>query len=259
MAVLALGVAGSALAEAVNLAAPALRYRRPSDVEELSEVLRAGDQCVVDLTGHWPEGSLTALLAELGPKPEHGWESYGHGITVLVPAEELTRALTGLEGLAAVAGRARGADLADVLAADAQAQCLLAELGVADAPGAGAAGGIGALLLATRVRLNGPLQALAHWYALPQTLRSADLLVTGAEALDFHAVGGPLVKYLVSAAEEALIPAVAIVGRNYISARELRLAGLESAYPVLSGPGQEPCPPEGLSEVAAAVARTWRW
>jgi glycerate kinase len=86
---------------------------------------------------------------------------------------------------------------------------------------------------------------------------AADLVVTAAESLDFHAVGGPIVKRAVSMAGAALRPAIAIVGRNFVSARELRLAGFEEAYP-LGAAGEEPTP-ERLSEVAMRVATTWSW
>ena len=85
------------------------------------------------------------------------------------------------------------------------------------------------------------------------------MVVTGAESLDFHAVGGPIVTHMVALAGEALRPVIAVVGRNYISARELRLAGLESAYPVSVAAGDDAATVEGLTRVARGVAATWRW
>ena len=83
--------------------------------------------------------------------------------------------------------------------------------------------------------------------------------MTGAEWLDFHARGGPVVQQVVAWGEGALRPVIAISGRNFISSRELRIAGFEEAYALKDGPGKDPATPEELASGAARVATSWRW
>ena len=126
-------------------------------------------------------------------------------------------------------------------------------------PGQILAEGAGALFAALGVEVSEPLGWLAARYGLEATLARCDVVVTGVESLDFHAVGGPVVRFVVEAAGKAMRPAVVVAGRNWVSSRELRLIGVEDAYATLAGPGDEPCTPDELRRVAAGVARTWRW
>ena len=177
----------------------------------------------------------------------------------LVPADQVSRPLTGLNGLAATEGREAGAELAGVLARDAAAEQWVRRLGLEPGPGAGAASGAGLLLQALGGSVVDPLSLLAERYRLADTLQRADLVVTGAEELDFHAVGGAVVKRVAAMAGEALRPVIAVVGRNFISSRELRLAGLEQAYPLLAAVAPGETTPDLLADVSRQVATTWSW
>lgn len=261
VAVVPLAAAGPGVAAYLRRANPTRVVEAPTDLAGLRAALdSSADDLVVDLTQFdapdLGRGLLGDPAAELALLRER-WEA--RELTVLVPAQESTLQLTGLSGLAAERGRAAGLDLAQVLAADAEAERWVAELGLPAGPGSGAAGGVGLLLMAMGARLTDPLSELTRAFGLEATAAAADVVVTGAENLDFHSVGGLVVKHVVELASRALSPAIAIVGRNYISARELRLAGFESAYPVLSGPGDDACDEAGLVRVAEQVASTWRW
>lgn len=264
-AVVPLGVTGEALAVAVATAAPDATLVRPADAAECGRRLAdAKGDLVVDLTSCEVTDLGREVLDAFGADPVEAlaaardtWAD--RRLIALVPDGQQERPLTGLTGLAATAGRERGADLAAVLAADAVAGRWAARLGLTPEPGAGAAGGLGLLLQAVGAVVTEPLTYLAGRYRLGATLARADVVVTGAELLDFHAVGGPVVRRVVGLAGESLRPVIAIVGRNFVSARELRLAGLESVYPVLVGAGEDSPSPDQVAEVARRVARTWSW
>lgn len=249
VAVVPFGVQGDHLAHAVAAAVPGARFVAASDAAGAVSAARQGEELILDLTS--AEG-----IDRTGLTPA----DFNADVVALVPDDQQARPLTGLNGLAATEGRAAGADLGEVLAQDAAAERWATDLGLDPSrPGTGAAGGLGLLILAAGGRVVDPLTFLAERHRVGDTLSLADVVVTGAEMLDFHAVGGPVVKKVVALAEEALRPAIAIVGRNFVSARELRLAGLESAYPLLPGAGEEQPTPERLAEVAAQVAATWSW
>ena len=265
VAVVPLGAGGEAFREALAAADPAAFLVAPRDNAELAEVLRAPrDGVVVDLTGYRADDLGRAAVAAFGPDPRAALERMraewaGRGLGAVVAADEADRPLTGLSGLASTAGRAEGLDLAGVLAADARAEAWASELGVTPGPGAGAAWGAGLLFAALSADVSHPLGLLTDRFGLARTVGQADVVVTGAESLDFHAVGGPIVRHMVALAGEALRPAIAVVGRNFVSSRELRLAGIESAYPAVEAASEAPATPEQLARVAALVAGTWRW
>ncbi|MFD0866615.1 glycerate kinase, partial [Tessaracoccus lubricantis] len=126
-------------------------------------------------------------------------------------------------------------------------------------PGSGAAGGVGLLVTAFGGRVVDPLEWLAGRYGLGGTLARADLVVTGAELMEFHEVGGPVVKRVVAWAEQHLRPVIAIAGRNYISSRELRNAGLETAHALREGAADDTSSPEELEAAAGRIAASWTW
>lgn len=262
VAVVPLAACGPELADSLREAAPGVTVLAPATVADLADALAAGsDDVVVDLTGAEVDDLGRGLLGE---DPAVGLAALrerwaGRRLTALVADGEADLPLTGLSGLAATVGRARGLELADVLAADADAQRWASSLGLAPGPGSGAAGGAGLILQAIGARVTDPLTELTARYELEGTAAAADVVVTGAENLDFHSVGGAVVQHVVGLAGRALRPAIAVVGRNYISARELRLAGLESAYPVSVAAGDDAATVEGLTRVARGVAATWRW
>lgn len=265
VAVVPLGADGDAFREALAAAAPDAALVAPRDNADLADVLRdPRDGVVVDLTGYRADDLGRSAVMRLGPDPRSAFDAAraawsGRRLAAVVAADEVDRPLTGLSGLASTVGRAEGLDLSGVLAADATAEAWASELGLTPGPGSGAAWGAGLLLAGLGATIVHPLALLTERFGLARTVGQADVVVTGAESLDFHAVGGPVVTHMVALAGSALRPAIAVVGRNFVSARELRLVGIESAYPALDAPGETPSTPEQLKRVAARVASTWRW
>ncbi len=262
VAVVPMAAAGDALRQSIARCAPEFEVVAVDTSERLGAALAGeADALLLDLTEtscrDLGRGALGGDPAETFEGLRRRWQ--GRSLVALVPEGQVARELTGLAGYASTELRAEGADLATVLAADAAAERWAAELGVVPQPGAGAARGLGLIVQALGGRVMDPLTFLSERFRLASTIARADLVVTGAEALDFHALGGPVVKRVAAMAGEALRPVIGIVGRNFVSSRELRLAGFEAAYPILSGIGDDQAQPDRLSEVSAHVARTWHW
>lgn len=265
--VVPLGVDGDQLASAVGTAAPDAVFAAPRTGPDLGAVLaghRDERPLVVDLTHCAIDDLGRSALAAFGEEPapalasgQGAWR--GRSLVALVPQEQAARPLTGLEGHASTEMRAAGATLQEILEFDADAERWAQGLSVEPGPGAGAAGGAGLIIAALGGRVVDPLTWLADSYRLNDTIAKADLVVTGAELLEFHEVGGPVVKRVIGWAEEQLRPVIAIAGRNFVSARELRTAGLENAYPLRERVGEEPSTPEELARVAERVATSWTW
>ncbi len=183
----------------------------------------------------------------------------GRTFTAIVPDEEVRAPLTGLSGTAVARARATSEDLTVGLAADARAREWLRMHDLDDAPGAGACDGLGAVLLDAGLRLETALGWAVQRTRLRETAVRADLVVTACSDLDFQARGGPLVQTVVEVAGEALRPVIVVAGRNFVSRRELRLAGIEDAHAVHAGAVEEPVREPELVAVASRVARTWRF
>ena len=177
-------------------------------------------------------------------------------LVAVVDSAELQDMLLGLRGLTSRRGRAAGTDPALMLSTDAALGSLAGALGVPDAPGLGAAGG--AVLALTALggwATSGP-SLCAEVAGLERTASVADVLVTGADHVDFATRGGAVVPEVAVLGERTLRPVVVVARRVDISGRELRTFGVEVAYPL----GGEPdLGAAELTERAAGVASSWTW
>ncbi|MCC2593443.1 glycerate kinase [Tessaracoccus sp. OS52] len=262
VAVIPLGHGGDALADALSTLEERAQLVRPADLESaLVSLVPGPDPLWLDLS-QWEAPSLAELTAVLSPEVVgrvRGGLS-GREVVAVVPHAGALAPLTGLSGALAELGRDRGADLAETLADDARAEAWAKAIGADPmADGSGALGGVGAAVIALGGRVGSGLELCLAGYDAARVMGAADVVVTATAQLDFHAVGGPVVKRLSELAALALRPLVVIAGRTFVSARELRLAGVEAAYAVLPGAGDEEPTPADLAATAAKVASTWRW
>jgi glycerate kinase len=85
---------------------------------------------------------------------------------------------------------------------------------------------------------------------LAERLAGADLAVGLFEVLEFRDGGGPELARLSDAAAAAAIPLVVLSSRLDVSARELRVLGVEAAYAL---------DPADSAVVLERLARTWSW
>lgn len=257
VAVVPLSAGGPDFHDAAVTFAPEAGVLAPKDLSELVEALHTVPGAVVlDLTD-----TAVPSVGELAAVDTARLRAERDGsLVAVVPPDETQLPLIGLSGWVAEDGRRLERDLGETLALATTAERWAAaqELDAAEA-GAGARGGLGALVRAAGGRISSGVDECARGFDVLRVMSRADVVVTGTEVLDFHRVGGDVVKRVASLAGEALRPALAVVGRNYVSARELRQVGLEAAYPVLDGFGDEAATAAGVAAVARRVAQTWRW
>lgn len=262
VAVVPLGGGGDHLADALSTMDPQARLVPAGGIVDALDLLSPGDgPLVLDLSGS-DVPDLDDLAGAATPEVVEAARDRlgGRRVVAVVGQGQESLALTGLSGALAGLGRERGDDLATTIAADARAEAWAAGLGVdPTAVGTGALGGMGVVFRAVGAEITTGLAMCLDGHDVAGLIGRADVAVTGTAQLDFHAVGGPVVAALSTLAADALRPVVVIAGRTYVSARELRLAGIEAAYPVR--PGFDDVEPDAaeLLETARRVASTWRW
>ncbi|RNM14087.1 glycerate kinase [Nocardioides pocheonensis] len=180
----------------------------------------------------------------------------------LVLASDVDNPLLGLTGATKTFGPQKGLSEEQLLVADGRLQHFaeLVDRKAATAKGAGAGGGIGyALLLLGATRRPG-VEVVAEAVHLPETLRGADLVITGEGAFDFSSRSGKVPYGVAQIAAGLLVPCIALAGQVLVGAREMRALGIEAAYSVVDRVGEERAfaePAAALSELAERVARTW--
>ncbi len=162
-----------------------------------------------------PGGAALARLARIdasGANP-------GIVQTRFLGATDVTNPLCGPEGASAVYGPQKGADANAVAALDAALARLAAviqrDLGVAvgDKPGAGAAGGLGAGVMAfLRGELLPGAAIVAEATGLDERLRLADVVVTGEGRLDGQTAFGKVPQYVARQARALGRPVACVPG-----------------------------------------------
>lgn len=185
-----------------------------------------------------------------------GWlrERYAETPLVgLVSADEAELGLLGLRGAIAEKAFAAGWDIAARLAADDGARAYLARLGVADQPGAGAAGGLGALVLALGGQVRGSLSWLAQTTELDRTVASADLVAVVCDEFHIGNQGGDVARFAASIAMAHSRPCVVFARHTEMGRREMRSIGVEAAHQVQPGPISA-----AIRKAASRAAAGWR-
>lgn len=245
--------------------------------ERLADALRTRPRrVVIDLTGLVTHDAGAGILHALGARADVPLDAGAGGLAGLntidltpareliggvelvavVEASELGDLLLGLRGITARRGHAAGADPADMLATDAALGSLAASLELPDAPGLGAAGGAVLALTALGAWTTSGPGLCAGVASLEATAGRADVIVTGADSLDFATRGGDVVKEAAAMAARVMRPCVAIAREVHVSGRELRTFGIEVAYGV---GGDAELDAAGLTLRARGAASSWTW
>ncbi len=156
---------------------------------------------------------------------------------------DVSNPLCGPEGASAVYGPQKGASpsmVADLDAALARyAAVLRRDLGVdvADIPGAGAAGGLGAGLLAfADAELVPGARLVLEALNFAAAVRGAELVVTAEGRLDRQTAYGKAVGAVAEAAQQAGARVVALVGSLAADDQTLAALGIDVAVPLPDGP-----------------------
>jgi glycerate kinase len=189
--------------------------------------------------------------------------------TEVVLAADVDHPLLGERGAAAVFGPQKGATPAQVAELDAALAVLRDRLAdalgpgarrAAEAPGAGAAGGVGyAALAVLGARRRPGVDVVLEFVRLRERLAGADLVVTGEGSLDEQSLGGKTPVGVLAAARAAGVPAVAVCGRTTLEPRVLHDAGFARSYALTDlEPDARTCMLEAgrlLEQVGAQLAR----
>ena len=211
-----------------------------------------------------PEGALTAGvpgLSQLAAVDIAPAQTRLAGIE-LVAATDVDNPLLGLRGATNVFGPQKGVAADRLIEVDGALTRFahLAGREMADAKGAGAAGGLGYALMLLGARREPGFATVAAAVGLATAVRAADLVLTGEGKLDWQSMSGKVVSGVAGLAGEAMRPCVVIAGSVQVGARELRANGIESAYSLVEIVGEEAArtaTAHSLATVAARVARTW--
>ena len=158
------------------------------------------------------------------------------GSVELVLASDVDNPLLGPKGAAAVYGPQKGASAEDVAVLDAALGRYAAVLddragGAAEAPGAGAAGGVGfGALVGLRATFRPGVQVLLDMLGFADALGRADLVITGEGSLDEQTLHGKAPAGVAAAARARDLEVIAVCGRLALAPGALGAAGIRRAY-----------------------------
>ena len=186
----------------------------------------------------------------------------------LIAATDVEHPLLGPMGAAAVFGPQKGADPDTVRVLEQRLSDWAVELNaaagrpVSDQPGAGAAGGIGAGLLALGGRRESGAAIIAEHTRLADDVAAAQLVITGEGRFDDQSLHGKVVSALAAGARSRRTPVLVLAGQVTLDKATLRQAGIAAAFSITDHAGSMQLAMadaanqlDGLAQVTAA---TWR-
>jgi glycerate kinase len=208
----------------------------------------------LDLTGLGLTGlGLTGLgLTGLNPA----------GAAQITLAADVQNPLTGPDGAAEIFGPQKGATPAQIASLDAGLRRwagLVAEATGHDwsqAPGAGAAGGVGfAALAVLGAQQRSGIDMILDLVGFDAALDGADLVVTGEGSLDTQSLSGKAPVGVARAAAARGVPVIAVAGRSTLTTEQARAAGITAIHPLS---GLEPDLARSMTGAAALLERIAR-
>ena len=186
-----------------------------------------------------PGGAALANLVKIDVSMRHP----GLDVCEVLVACDVDNPLCGPTGASHVYGPQKGADDATVLRLDAAlrhfGELIESQLGtrVIDVPGAGAAGGLGAGLIAfAGGALRPGVDVVADACGLDAKLAGADLVITGEGRLDAQSVHGKTPVGVARRAKGLGIRVVAVAGALGKGYEEVYKHGIDAVFPICPGP-----------------------
>lgn len=156
----------------------------------------------------------------------------------VIAASDVEYPLLGPWGTARVFAPQKGADMATVAVLEGRLAAWAIELdaaagrGMSAEPGAGAAGGIGAGLLAVGGRYQSGAAIIAEHTHFADDLADAELIVTGEGRFDEQSLHGKVVGAIAAAARPLAIPVIVLAGQVSLDKSALRSAGIMAALSI---------------------------
>jgi glycerate kinase len=207
-----------------------------------------------------PGGAALARLARIDASNAH----VDIARTRVLGATDVTNPLCGPTGASAVYGPQKGADAAAIAELDAALANLAAvikrDLGVdvLDVPGAGAAGGLGAALIAfLGATLSSGAEVIGEAVHIDARVARADIVITGEGRLDFQTVFGKTPQYVAQHAAAAGKRCICIAGQLGPGWEDAR--GLFADISALSdGSTPLPTPEEAALQLGEAAVQACR-
>ena len=202
----------------------------------IAAAVRAGAaRIVVGLGGSASTDGGRGLVDELGGLAAGRRRLAG---VELIAASDVEYPLLGPWGAAAIFGPQKGADSDTVAVLEQRLTEWAGELDAAAGrpvsaqAGAGAAGGIGAALLALGGRCESGASIIAEHTRLADDIAAADLVITGEGRVDDQSLHGKVVGALAEAAQSQQVPIVVMAGQVDLDRLALRSAGILAAYAI---------------------------
>ncbi|TKI05186.1 glycerate kinase family protein [Martelella alba] len=165
--------------------------------------------------------------------------------TEIIVACDVTNPLCGAQGASHVFGPQKGATPEMVVELDANlahyAGVIQRQFGrdVARLAGAGAAGGLGAGLLAfTRCELKKGIDIVVEYSRLPEKLAHADYCFTGEGGIDFQTKFGKTPYGVARTAKAQQVPVIALAGRIGRGSEELHAEGIDAIFGIIPDNGE---------------------
>jgi glycerate kinase len=156
----------------------------------------------------------------------------------LVAATDVEHPLLGPMGAARIFGPQKGADASVVEILEQQMTGWAAKLDelaghpVSPLPGAGAAGGLGAALLALGARRESGAAVIAEHTGLAEDIATAEVIITGEGRFDDQSLHGKVVSALAGGARARSIPVIVLAGQVTLDPAQLAEAGITAAYSI---------------------------
>ncbi|CAN5640289.1 glycerate kinase [soil metagenome] len=179
----------------------------------------------------------------------------------LIVASDVEHPLLGPMGAAHVFGPQKGADPATVELLEQRLTAWSAELdGIAGRPisgeaGAGAAGGLGAALLALGGRRESGAAIIAEYTRLADDVAVAELVITGEGRFDDQSLHGKVVSALSNGAQAHGIPVLVLAGQVTLDTPTLQKAGIMAAFAVAEFAGSVQVAIDDAANQLAGLAR----
>jgi glycerate kinase len=131
--------------------------------------------------------------------------------------------------------------------------------GLSQLPGGGAAGGLGAGILALGGRIVSGIDLVRELSGLDAALRGAGVVITGEGSFDHQSLRGKVIAGVAAAARDEGIPCVVLAGRVTTGRREQGAAGVTEAHSLTDHFGSTEQamaePARGLRELSERLAR----